>query len=275
MQLTLISFNTFGVPFDGNNLVKSFLRTNIRKRFKLIGKELNQLDTDIIALQEVYTYPHLNILRKEMTSYKYCYYKKFLIGPRGGVVTFSKIPMGTIKYKDFRSKGSMNNKSIVGRISKRGILTTKIHGFSTYILNTHLTQNSDHDWAHGNKYVPVLKAQLEEIKSILSLLQNSTVFLLGDFNLPKNSEIYYEFIKNNKLIDLFGQDITPTYRGHAIYKNVSGKIDYIFSNQQINTLSYSYIFQNDKIENGSFLSDHIGLKATLTINDSHHPTLLP
>jgi sphingomyelin phosphodiesterase 2 len=268
--LSIITFNTFGVPFDGNNIVKSLLRTKIRKRFKVIGDELNNSGADIIALQEVYTLPHLAILQKEMTKYPYSYYKKFLIGPRGGVVTFSKFPMDTVDYTDFKNKGQWLNKSFVGKLSKRGLLITKVHNMPIYIINTHLTQNSDHDWSRSNRYIPILKSQLSEIGRTLELLKNAPVILVGDFNMPKNSDLYQLFVASTGLLDVFKSDTTPTCRNiHPLQTGDVGRIDYIFTNQNTIHIQKSENILTDKFaitpKVTKFLSDHIALKADLTI----------
>lgn len=271
-KISIITFNVFGVPFNGNKIIKSLFRTRIRKRFRAIGKLLNDSKADIICLQEVYTIPHLNILKETLAKYPYCYYKLFLLSPRGGVITFSKFPMETVEYADFIEGGKWHNKSVVGKISKRGLLITKLKEHPYYIINTHLTQNSDHDWSENNRYIPMLKSQLDEvIKATALLIKNNIVILAGDFNMPKKSEIYQQFIRTSSLFDIFNEHEIPTARNIPILdsKNI-GRIDYIFitKNATLKKVSEKHIFTkkvaitpNEKI----YLSDHIGLQVDLEL----------
>lgn len=272
-NLSIITFNTFGVPFDGNKIFKSFLRTSIRKRFKVIGKLLNNSDADIIALQEIYTFTHLNILKKELSNYSYCYYKKFLIAPRGGVVTFSKFPMEEVEYSDFKHKGNWYNKSFVGKMSGRGLLITKIKGHPIYIGNTHLTQNSDEEFKESNKFYNMLESQLKDITDVVNLLSmNNQVILTGDFNLPKNIHLYNNFLSSTKLIDTFGGILEPTKHKEFLFaKDYLECIDYIFVTKSagVSCANSSHLFtEKAEISKGllSYLSDHIALKVDISFN---------
>jgi len=101
-KLTILTFNTAGVPF---------IETNIRRRYKLIAAELNRQKYDIINLQEVHLYPMVHLLKK-------------IVGPKGGLVTFSKIPILATKYHQFPKirKLTFHEKMQVLKAGNRGIL---------------------------------------------------------------------------------------------------------------------------------------------------------
>jgi mRNA deadenylase 3'-5' endonuclease subunit Ccr4 len=91
-EFSLLSFNVFGAPFHPTKLFKSLLRTHVRKRFRLLAKEITNAQIDILALQEVHTYPHFFVLKRHLTNYPFVLYTPSLYGPKGGLVIFSKIP---------------------------------------------------------------------------------------------------------------------------------------------------------------------------------------
>src|SRR5687768_3605358 len=136
--VSVINFNVLGAPFDPYNIRKTIFRTNIRKRNKEAAQKLNTSNADIIALQEVATYTQYRIFKKHLTNYPYIVYQKFLVGPKGGLVIFSKIPIKKHSYQTFKNKGGYRNKSIVGHAMRNGILIAKCTDFPLYILNTQL-----------------------------------------------------------------------------------------------------------------------------------------
>src|SRR3954469_13803830 len=84
VPLSVISFNTCGAPI---------LSKKIKERYTRLAAILNKSQSDILSLQEVHTYRHFKILKKALTNYPYVSYKKYLYGPRGGLVIFSKKPI--------------------------------------------------------------------------------------------------------------------------------------------------------------------------------------
>lgn len=251
--------------------LRGFLEsTNILQRMNKIGELLEKEQADVILLQEVHTYLVLNLLKTKLTSYPYISYKRYLYGPRGGLVTFSKHPLENNDYINYQTRGSMLNKSIVAHVIQNGILVCKIKNTSTKIINTYITPNMDYDFSKNNRYSRYIEAQLRQLAQVIKHdAAKETILIGGDFNTDKRSYLYTMFLKLSQATDLFTKDDVPTkhqayYPSHQLVE----RLDYIFySGKKTPTiLSTKHLFtkkiqlHNKKF---SYLSDHIALKATI------------
>lgn len=273
-KIDIVSFNAFGSPFHPAKIFRTFLRTCIRKRFRVLARKTKEENIDILVLQEVHTYVHLRTLRTLLPEYRYVVLKKFLLGPRGGLVIFSKIPLALETYIDFQQRGVLWNKSITGPLSKKGILIAKTLHAKLTIINTHLTQNSDHTWTTNNRYTHYLRSQLMQITKLVHVLKETdkNLIVCGDFNMPKRSSFYASFIKESGLTDVFKTKSSSTH--HQSFFGIADipreRIDYIFTSKLL-PLFVNHIFTRKVPIDGSrreFLSDHIGLRARFQIHYS-------
>ncbi|MBI2034685.1 MAG: endonuclease/exonuclease/phosphatase family protein [Candidatus Levybacteria bacterium] len=272
LVVSVASFNVFGAPFYGKKILRSLFQTRIFERFQIIADYFSKADVDIITLQEVHTFRQLRFLKKRMQNFPHVIYKKLLYGPKGGVVIFSKIPFEHVAYIDFKKRGTIFNKTVVAKIGKRGILVGKLKNSPVYILNAHLTQNSDHDWSPQNKHIPFLVSQLKQVaQTIASFPPKHSVIVTGDFNMPKHSIYYDWFIKLSGIKDAFDQHNSATYHKEFLkLGDTVGRVDYIFTTKtkQIEIVKASHIFKrklklvSNKI---TYVSDHIGLKANISL----------
>ena len=259
VPLSVISFNTCGAPL---------LSKKIKERYQRLATILNSTQADILSLQEVHTYRHLRILKKMLVAYPYVVYKKYLYGPRGGLVTFSKKPIENCEYSNFQKRGSLTNKSFIAKLMRNGILLCKLKNFPIYILNTHLTPNTDLDWSMSNRISPFTYSQLMHIAEVTDALvsMQNEVIITGDFNTPKNSELYEAFMSTTQVQDVFAEydSSTKIPELSATGKDLE-RIDYIFlthRNAKADIFSKDHMFESREVVDGemAFLSDHIGLK---------------
>lgn len=230
---------------------------------------------DTICFQEIQTFRQLSILKKTMRKYKYIAYQRFLYGPKGGLVIFSKVPLESIKYIQYSNLGSLYNTTIYSRIVRNGILLCKIKNTAITILNTHLTSDFYFKWTPKNKLYPTVKSQVMEAASLINKLsvENKTLILAGDFNMGKDTKLYNAFIKATNMTDPFKLFSIPTYQVeklHYFFKaKRSARIDYVFfkkGSEQLEVTGTTHMFDKRlRLKNNqlSFLSDHIGLKADL------------
>lgn len=187
---------------------------------------------------------------------------------------FSKLPFEKVIYQDFFTQGQYHNKSITGYLSRKGVLLAKLKNYPLWVLDTHLTQNSDHDWSENNRYIPILTKQLEQLIRLRDHFtkREQAVILAGDFNMPKGTRYYHDFLKSTKLRDAFPKDSFPTYQESFLPKNASvGRLDFIFHSDNLSIKDTNYILQSpiedDRGEN-FYLSDHIGLVTTFALPKS-------
>ncbi|BCX14670.1 MAG: hypothetical protein KatS3mg088_353 [Patescibacteria group bacterium] len=276
MELSIITFNTKGTPSFKNSTLY---------RFKKIAIVLEDLGADIINLQEVFTYRQLQILRNELRSYPYCVYEKSIIGPKGGVVTFSKIKVVNKRYLPYSYPWSMLinfvSKGWLKAISRniltgKGILISKIQS-EILLANTHLIANPTHNWLPSNSFTKVYKNCINEIgKMINNLEEDKTFILTGDFNIPKESYLYPVIIRKLKVRDVFGNSNSPTFIKDFLHSGEKGKrFDYILvrsgNNKSCFVRKREHLFTQPLIKksiNKGFLSDHIALRAIIRIKYS-------
>jgi len=270
-DLKIVSLNMFGSPFHPQHIIRSFMRNNVRRRFRASSAVLNSINADILILQEVLDFPHLIYLKRLLSEFPYVIYKKSLYGPRGGLVIFSKIPLERAHYHDFVERGKIHNKSISGLLSLKGILKAKIKDTNIVVINTHLNQNSDHDWSLNNRYVPILISQLKQLAIYTwSILEHEDkIILAGDFNMPKDTPYYKDFIKQANLFDIFKNDSFSTYHLPDLPKEIKvGRIDYIFASSSFAVRDKTYILREQIMDESGklfFASDHMGLVATFSL----------
>lgn len=92
---------------------------------------------------------------------------------------------------------------------------------------------------------------------------------MGDFNIPKWSELYQIFVNLSQTTDVFEQEESPTY--HEEFWPEPQRLDYVFlrlkeKREQVHVRQKGFLFE-DKVQlsNGKsyYLSDHLGLMAAL------------
>lgn len=272
-EISVISFNTLGAPFMTTHRKRNYLRLTryLIQRFRSIGQELNESNSEVIFLQEVHLYSLLFILKRKLINFPYISYKKSLYGPLGGLVIFSKEDVKEVKYINFLKRGSFKNKSIISKIIRNGLLIGKLENSPFMLINTYLTANFEHNWEEKSTFF-----QESQIKQIIALIQDLRskhldFILAGDFNIHKNGELYQKLITAGKLIDPFKDYTSPTQHAEFLPQSViiPPRLDYIFLsklNIEIKKIKASELF-TEKAEIGTnkftYLSDHIALCAKI------------
>lgn len=267
IKISLVTFNTLGTPF---------FAPDITKRYREIAQLINNGPYDIVCLQEVFTYYHFFLLKKNLPFFPYVAYKKNLSGPKGGLVIFSKLPFSN---KEFIAYSYPTNGYVpfYTKIAQHGILSIKIASSPLRICTTHLSSDIVHDLSPKNKLYSLVKHQSEEVAKIINdyTKKGEQLIIMGDFNIAKHSSLYKEFLKNAHVTDVFADDEQPTYypdRINYFYRSPAGRIDYIFSKNFRRTASFQNIMSifKDKVtfskKKNAYLSDHIGLHCTLEAN---------
>ena len=111
-------------------------------------------------------------------------------------------------------------------------------------------------------------SQLMHIAEITDALvsMNNEVIITGDFNTPKDSDLYEAFINTSQVQDVFAEFETSTKIPEL---SETGKdlerIDYIFlteKNAKADIFNKDHLFEQKQEIDGeaAYLSDHIGLK---------------
>lgn len=252
-NITIATLNIWGNVFSA---------TNFKQRAKKICNYFNESSVDIIQFQEVFTYPKLLFFKKNLTSFPYVVYKKYLFGPRGGLATFSKKPFEEIKYKEFSKKLIRGNFNPGIQFTGKGMLKTKLQDCPFSFINTHLspsyvspsykTKDENKD-----KYDTLSWFQINQLKSFIQ--KDKIAIITGDFNIAKGTQLYQKLI-NVGLIDIFNDTSLSTFHNEfAASDGNNYRLDYIFirADSKFTISSKNHLFTKIKV------SDHIGLQATI------------
>jgi endonuclease/exonuclease/phosphatase family metal-dependent hydrolase len=238
----------------------------VAERYGAIAEGFEAAGVEVVNVQEVHSYYHLGLLTRHMPSYRFVSYKRSVVGPAGGLVTFSRIPFGATKYERF----PMPSATITGalprfsrlRASVKGALVTRLDDPGMYVVNTHLLANLDGDWSESNRYHSVHQSQLTALARTIGSLTGPSI-ITGDFNIARESTLVTDFLASTQLVDAFGGECPPTF--HAEYLGPGSTphcIDLILSTGPPITIESATLLFTDKqpMPHGdSYVSDHLGL----------------
>jgi sphingomyelin phosphodiesterase 2 len=205
-SITLVTFNTGGTPWASSYSVK---------RYQAFCHEFECLPLDVIQLQEVWSYHLLHHLKRSLPSYFWAY-ERGLMGPRAGLVTLSRTPLSKTRCILFSPVGEPRKKKWINRLKRsvksKGVLLTQLTPSLT-LCNAYLVANGDGDWSLQNRYAQAHTHDLNQLNRVMGELvkQQQDILLTGDFNVPKWSHFYRDFLTNSGMTDVFGDDETPTF----------------------------------------------------------------
>ncbi len=203
-QFSLLSLNTFGIPF--------FLSWG--RLIRLAG-ELERLDPMVICLQEIQQNAYAPLLIRRLPTYPYQAIFQHIYAPKGGLGTFSRVPLVRQRFEPYPDRGLRFFITFADWALFKGVLVVrlKIEGVDVFILNTHLNANYSGDWHRKNPLALVQRSQVHKISALLEEIPaDALTVLCGDLNFPRSSYLYEELVAKNGLTDPLGNDPRPTYR---------------------------------------------------------------
>lgn len=255
-KFTLLTLNTFGMPI---------LSPKLKERYALLCKQISSMSIDIANFQEVYSNLSLKRLVNGLPTFPYSVYEHNPISPKGGLVTFSKIPIKKISYTQF-------NTPFYKTFFKKGILVGQLAN-RIIIINTHFSTYHEHD-SHSNQLCPT---HLEEIHQLVKTINRNAnqnpIIICGDFNISKQSNLYQTFLRLSQTKDIFSKTHSATYhREYLPHSRKAHCIDYIFiydPQEKLTVKKKKLVFtQKYTTSNNSvrYLSDHVGLLTQFQLN---------
>lgn len=259
----LVTLNCFGVPFIQNT----------RVRLTTIARELDNTAVDVVCLQEVQLWQYVPLLVRNFSQFPFAAFEPHLYAPKGGLLTLSRQQIEEKDYTLYPKRGWWHTPSLADRLLHKGILATElIHdGQPIIILNTHLTANYDGDWSPSNRYAQLEHAQLCELATVVNELERDyLVIIAGDFNLPRHSWLYNEFVEATGVIDPLDGHIKPTYFPIiSLPSRYHQPIDHVFVRPPASfelTATVDLLFEEEiPLTSGNHgrVSDHAGLQLNL------------
>lgn len=257
-----LTFNCFGVPT---------LATN--SRLQTLAEQVNASSIDVVCLQEVQSRLYYGLLRRATSGFGYHSGFAHLHAPKGGLMTISRPEPARVQFTPYQVMGDWYTPAVADRLLHKGILQTAytVDGVPVVVLNTHLSANYSGNWAIENRYVRAERSQLLQLASyVRDLPAEALVLLMGDFNIPRGSTLYNEFVAASGLRDVLAGDARPTYRPlPGMPARYALPIDFVFLRAP--TLPDLQVRADlmfvDRVtrpgRRALFLSDHIGIHTTL------------
>jgi endonuclease/exonuclease/phosphatase family metal-dependent hydrolase len=231
--------------------------SNLTVRYAEIARAFEASPVHVVNVQEVLTYYHLRRLAAGLPSFRAAF-RPSIAGPAGGVVTFSRLPVESVRYERLPAPRSTES-SLRRRGFLKGALVTRVAGIS--VVNVHLLANTDGTWSASNRFHPIHRAQLTTLAQVVAELPSPCV-VTGDFNIPRQKPLLRGFLGTTGLSDAFGGECPPTFQQAYLPAGMRSQcIDFILT-AGLTTESAEVIFE-DKSPTLGYLSDHLGLQAQL------------
>jgi endonuclease/exonuclease/phosphatase family metal-dependent hydrolase len=203
-DLTVLSLNTFGVPF--------YLSWG---RLARLVDKLEGMEPTVICLQEIQQNAYASLLVHRLPTYPYRAIFPYVFAPKGGLGTFSRLPLRGQQFELYQDRGLRWLITFSDWSLFKGVLIAilSLEGLDVFIINTHMNANYSGDWRPQN---PLAHTQHQQVQQLARLVEGmpaeALIVLCGDFNFPRASFLYQELISQTGLFDLLRDDPRPTYR---------------------------------------------------------------
>ncbi len=257
-RLVIVSLNTRGIPVIGSRLAD---------RYAVIGTALETGDAEVVCFQEVFTWWHLRLLARRMCSFRHMSLRPSPVGPAGGLVTFSRLPVSGTRYRGFGLPPRAPGISRAARLDAglKGILVTRLAHAGLCVINAHPAPNRDGDWSPTGRFYPLHRAQLAVIAQVVRGVAVPAV-VCGDFNVDRDSSLFSGFLADTGLADAFGGNCPATFRAEYLPAGATPNcIDFILIADGVKAEAATTVFAAMEPMPGgpAYVSDHVGLRASL------------
>lgn len=269
---SLLTLNCFGIPT---------LWTH--KRLLTLAHELNQRQATLVCLQEVQTHAYRRLLTQACTAYPSHAHEPFIHAPKGGLLTLGRAPFAHSQFILYHERGLWYTPGLADWMLHKGMLCTTLHldGLPIHLLNTHLHANYDGDWRPHNRFARSEWRQLQQLAAVVAAQPaEALVLVAGDFNIPRGSWLYHDFLQASHLTDPLANDTRPTFRGlPRLPHRFVQPIDFVLFRPPAALQLQAHadlVFQDKHPFTGGgdgYLSDHCGIVLHLTWN--HTARTLP
>jgi endonuclease/exonuclease/phosphatase family metal-dependent hydrolase len=222
----------------------------------------------VLNLQEVWTAALLRILRPHLPSYPHVAVRRHAGQPAGGLVIFSRRPLGEVRYSSYRG-ARVGGAGLRFRARQwlntrlQGILVAQVPWAGAVVGNTHLTANRDGDWSVGNRHYPMQRTQLALMHSAVPATADLTV-LCGDFNTAASGPLHAAVVGDYR--DPFAATDPPTFQASLLESTRRPhRIDYLLVRGEAARypVRTAATFFADPLPGFGLVSDHVGLVAEI------------
>lgn len=264
-SFSLLTLNCFGLWLP-----------NTKRRLIALAGELEQSSYDVVCLQEIQLHAYQRLLVQKCASYPYSLYEPYVHCPKGGLLTLSRVSITSHSFESYTERGLWYTPMLLDRLFFKGMAITKLawNNIPIVIINTHLLANFAGDWERHGMYARIEEKQLQQLaETVQAQPVDSIIITVGDFNVPRGSKLYHNFLARSGLIDLLAGDSRPTLRlPFGAASRFARAIDYVFIRTPEGhsfpiacDLAFSDKYQINQKHYG-FLSDHHGIALQITAN---------
>ncbi len=242
---------------------------NTSRRLLALAHELERRSDHIVCLQEIQLNKYLRLLLKTCGSFSNQVYEPYFQCPKGGLLTLSRKPITSRQFIPYADRGLWYTPMILDRLLCKGMLVTRLEWakIPVVIINTHLFANYVGDWERHGMYARVEEKQLRQLAEMVRVQSAETlVIVAGDFNIPRGSRLYHDFLAQSRLSDPLAGDTRPTHRPPlGIPSRYSLPLDYVLVRMPANhslKIDSDLCFSSRQWLNGqqyNYLSDHNGI----------------
>jgi len=187
---------------------------NTSRRLLALAQVLERRSDQVVCLQEIQLHRYQKLLVQACTSYPYRFYEPYIHCPKGGLLTLARIPMSK-RFESYSERGLWYTPMLMDKILHKGMLIHQLTwaGMPFVIINTHILANYVGDWERRGLYSRVEEKQLQQLaETVQRQPVDSIVVVVGDFNIPRGSKLYYDLLANSGLTDPLAGDTRPTLR---------------------------------------------------------------
>ncbi len=218
---SLLTVNTFG----------GFL-WQPRRRLPALRREVDALAADAVCLQEIQSPLAQRIFSATSRAYPHCALQPARRHPLGALCTLSRHPIAKQHFVRYTNQGPRFGPTIMDRLTRKGVLISQLnHGsLAIRVLNTHILANYWAQWQPTDRAARQQATQLQQLANIVNEQPTDALLLVaGDFNIPRGSWLYREFLETSGLVDALADDKRPTYRPFpGVPAHYAQPIDFIF-----------------------------------------------
>jgi endonuclease/exonuclease/phosphatase family metal-dependent hydrolase len=253
-----------------------------RRRLLTLARELERAGPMIVCLQEVQTHAARRIIVGACGRYPTHAYAPGLQAPRGALLTLSQAPLSQVSFLRYEAQGAWYGPTLMDRLTGKGALITRLdqRGLPIIVINTHLLANYGADWRQASPGAQDQQRQLAQLAAwVRQQPADSLVVLCGDFNLPRGSWLYAEFVAASGMLDVLADDPRPTYRPFpGVPARYALPLDFIFvrlpAGLPLTVKADLCLGERLALVGGGrdYLSDHLGVQVTISRSaDDHRP----
>ena len=259
---SLITFNCFGG-----------LNWTTPRRLRSLARELQQLQPDVVCLQEVQSNRALRLLLQLTETHLAHAYLPGRNAPLGALLTLPRQPPHKINFTRYTNQGAWLGPTFMDQLTQKGMLVMQMewHGQPMIVINTHLVANYWAKWQPQSRAAQDQQRQLHQLADLVQAQPATALVLVaGDFNIPRGSWLYEEFLQRSGLTDPLAGDTRPTYRPFpGVPVHYALPIDFVFLRTPPGmsvqtTADFCFTEAYPYVGGGQgYLSDHVGVQVTL------------